>query len=135
MHLLLILILGMSIQQTVSLKQWLAEARWKHRVVLIYAPSAASPALQRQREEFASQASGLKERDLIVREILADQLSADDQAFLRKTLRLSDDTFQVLLIGKDGGVKARRTAPLSSEELFGLIDRMPMRKDEMRQAE
>ena len=38
---------------------------------------------------------------------------------------------QVLLIGKDGGVKLRSTEPVSTDELFALIDSMPMRRREM----
>jgi len=40
-------------------------------------------------------------------------------------------TFQVLLIGKDGGVKLRSSGPVSMKDLFGLIDSMPMRQQEM----
>ena len=133
MHLLFIFILGMSTQEPASLRQWLVDAQWKHRVVLVCAPSEASPALQRQRTELASNPSGLKERDLIVRELLSDELSKEDQAFLQKTLRVPDDTFQVLLLGKDGGVKARRTSLIPVKELFDTVDSMPMRQDETRQ--
>ena len=37
----------------------------------------------------------------------------------------------VLLIGKDGGVKSS-SSDLDLDALFGLIDRMPMRRQEMR---
>jgi hypothetical protein len=38
----------------------------------------------------------------------------------------------VLLVGKDGGVKLSSSSPLSASTLFGTIDAMPMRIDEMR---
>jgi hypothetical protein len=38
-----------------------------------------------------------------------------------------------VLIGKDGGEKLRRTTPLSPEELFAIVDAMPMRRAEMRE--
>ena len=40
--------------------------------------------------------------------------------------------FNVLLIGKDGGVKATWNRLINTNELFALIDAMPMRKSEMK---
>ena len=131
-HLLFIFILGMSTQPPASLQDWLANEQWKHRVLLIYAPSKSSPVIQGQRTGLASNPAGLKERDLIVRELFADELSKEDRAFLQQTLRVLDDTFQVLLIGKDGGVKARQASPIAVKVLFDTIDSMPMRQDETR---
>lgn len=39
--------------------------------------------------------------------------------------------YRVLLIGKDGGVKSR-SSDLDLEATFGLIDQMPMRREEIR---
>jgi hypothetical protein len=39
---------------------------------------------------------------------------------------------QVLLIGKDGHSTLQWSKPVSSEVLYSVIDRMPMRGDEMR---
>ena len=41
--------------------------------------------------------------------------------------------FQAVLIGKDGGVKARWAEPVSLNALYELIDAMPMRQREMRE--
>ena len=51
------------------------------------------------------------------------------------TLReaLSIRGFEILLVGKDGGVKLRSPAPVSTRDLFALIDAMPMRQREMRE--
>ncbi len=115
------------------MKEWLADEQWQHRVLLVYAPSKLSPVLQGQRTELASNPAGVNERDLIGRELFANELTKEDRAFLQQTLRVLDDTFQVLLIGKDGGVKARQTSPVPLKELFDTIDSMPMRQDETRQ--
>lgn len=40
--------------------------------------------------------------------------------------------FGVYLVGKDGGIKRAQTHVLRTDELFGLIDSMPMRQREMR---
>ena len=40
--------------------------------------------------------------------------------------------FEVVLIGKDGGVKARTSDPGALQDFLALIDTMPMRRAEMR---
>ena len=39
--------------------------------------------------------------------------------------------FPLLLIGRDGGEKLRSSDVVSAEKLFGMIDAMPMRKNEV----
>ncbi len=122
----------MSSIQPPTLKRWLADNQWKHRAILVYAPSASSPDLQKQRALLATDAGGLTERDLVVRELIADQLSNGDRAFLEETLNTTGNTFRVLLIGKDGGVKVRQTNPITPKQLFSIIDGMYMRQQEMK---
>ena len=43
---------------------------------------------------------------------------------------LSPSEFRLILIGKDGWIKLN-TRKTSLEEIFSLIDRMPMRQEEM----
>jgi hypothetical protein len=43
----------------------------------------------------------------------------------------SDTDFEAILIGIDGTVKLRRKRAIEIEELFELIDSMPMRKEEI----
>jgi hypothetical protein len=58
-------------------------------------------------------------------------LSEESVRDIRERLGLKTGTFQVVLIGKDGGVKLRSSEPVSMKDLFGLIDSMPMRQQEM----
>ncbi|MDX2269533.1 MAG: DUF4174 domain-containing protein [Bryobacter sp.] len=98
-----------------ELQKLLAPYAWKNRVVLICAP-ASSAELKEQRRLFANAKDGLAERDLIV-------------------LERAGERFEVRLYGKDGGEKAQRKEPFPAEDLFGLIDQMPMRRQEMRREE
>ena len=41
--------------------------------------------------------------------------------------------FRAILVGKDGTVKLNRRSVVSDEDLFSLIDSMPMRRQEMLQ--
>jgi hypothetical protein len=50
---------------------------------------------------------------------------------IRKRVDCKHD-FEMILIGKDTGVKARWTTGFTQEELFSRIDAMPMRRFEMR---
>jgi hypothetical protein len=63
---------------------------------------------------------------------LDDQiLDEQDVDRLRRELAVGADDKQLILIGKDGGIKLR--APLSTDlrEAFAFIDSMPMRRAEM----
>jgi len=51
---------------------------------------------------------------------------------LRKQFSISDNTFTLLLIGKDGSVKAQQTQTVDLQKLFAFIDGMPMRQPEMK---
>lgn len=117
----------------------LVEYRWKNRLVLIFAPSIEDSFYLKQKSEFKGKLAELEERDIITIELLEASISTiaeiplnnGQQSFLRKKFEVIDD-FVFILIGKDGTVKLRANELVSSEDLFSLIDSMPMRKEEMR---
>ena len=51
---------------------------------------------------------------------------------LRSHYRVGAGQFTVILVGKDGGEKYRAERVVDPDELFALIDMMPMRRREMR---
>ena len=53
---------------------------------------------------------------------------------LRTRYGVKPGQFRVLLIGKDGHVASGSSSPIRLHELTEQIDRMPMRRDEMRRA-
>jgi hypothetical protein len=122
----------MSAQTTTSLASWLSKQRWHKRVVLLCAPSSATPELQAQQQQLTAAATGLQERDIEVREVLFEQLSAADKQYITQKLGVKTTGFTLLLLGKDGGVKRRETKPISPIALFETIDVMPMRREEAR---
>ena len=93
----------------------LSTHRWRSRVVVLSAPSASDARLSHMRRHLAERAEEVAERDIVAVE------------FLRP------GNFTVHLVGKDGGVKLRREGPLALDELFAVIDAMPMRREERRQ--
>lgn len=103
----------------------LKELRWEARPVLLFAPSGDSSDYAQQMELFRQAEAALRERDIVV---LSD-LDPKTHGPIRQTF--SPGGFKLVLVGKDGGVKLEKDAVLQPEELFAVIDRMPMRQSEM----
>lgn len=51
---------------------------------------------------------------------------------LYKEYKKTDAGFEVILLGLDGGVKLRQNELLQLEKLYGTIDVMPMRRQEIK---
>ena len=115
-----------------TLAAQLRASRWQHRVLLIGAPTAAQADFQRQKALLATDEKGLAERDFKILEVLYDQLAPADRQYWTQQLSQPLAGFRVVLIGKDGGVKRTETQPLAPTEIFGTVDKMPMRRQEMR---
>ena len=83
--------------------------------------------------------AGIKDRDMVVIEVPAqgegkvgtEALKPEEATELRKAFNVADDAFAVVLIGRDGGEKERWAEPVSAQEIFGKIDAMPMRQQEV----
>ncbi|GAA0786514.1 hypothetical protein GCM10009077_40960 [Roseibium denhamense] len=58
-----------------------------------------------------------------------------DGPVLLDRMRNPDSRFETVLLGKDTGIKLRSAEPVPPNDLFGTIDRMPMRQQEMRARE
>jgi hypothetical protein len=127
----------------------LASLRDKNRVLLVFAPSDETPDFERQLDILSKHASDLRERDLVLIQVVtiahppttANTLrvphlpvaSETAQLDLRHRFHVAPGAFTVILIGKDGGEKLRQHTPISIDKLNAVIDAMPMRQDEMRQ--
>ncbi|MEM8870455.1 MAG: DUF4174 domain-containing protein [Pseudomonadota bacterium] len=103
----------------------LAELKWVSRPIVIFADSAADPRLAQQLAQFEANQADLDERDVVV---LVDT-DPGTLSELRRKFRPRD--FNILVIGKDGEVKYRKPNPITVREVSRLIDRMPMRQQEM----
>jgi hypothetical protein len=60
-------------------------------------------------------------------------LPAGTAADLRQRYGVSEEETTMILVGKDGGDKLRTSEIVDLEQIFSLIDTMPMRRQEMRQ--
>ena len=119
----------------------LQQLRWKHRVLVISASDSDDAVLQAQLDLLATRRAEFAERDMLLVTLLDDsnaiagnqRLTRDDVARARAELRIDEGEFAVRLIGKDGGVKLASSDVVPIEEVFGLIDGMPMRRREMQE--
>lgn len=113
--------------KTESLKQaTINQYRWSKRPILVFASSAQDAAYTQQLATLASDTPGLVERDIVV---LSD-IGPNPANEVRDALQI--EGFEVVLIGKDGGVKLRSKTPVDLDRIFARIDSMPMRQREMR---
>lgn len=112
--------------------------RWEHRILLISTQEPLSGSLLDE----LNQASGpIRERHLLWFLFSGEDVVTNYPGILEekfeKALRhfyrnRSHSKHSVLLIGKDGGIKARQSR-LDLKALFNRIDSMPMRQREMRE--
>ena len=119
-------VMGFLAMTTASSADPLDAMLWKARPVVLVAPSASDHRLEAQQKLFAAEANALRGYDIRVL-----TLTGDDSA--RQRWHVGRDDFAVILVGKDGGEKARWSAPVDPARIFAEIDVMPMRKQEVRQ--
>ena len=98
---------------------------WSHRPVVIFANSDRDPNFISQMEFLSEDIRALQERDIIVLIDTDPNLSSS----LRKKLR--PHGFAFILIGKDGQVKLRKPSPWNIREIARVIDKMPIRQQEI----
>ena len=98
---------------------------WAQRPIVIFANSDKDPNFISQMEFLSKDIKALKERDIVV---LVDTNPSIPSA-LRKKLR--PHGFAFILIGKDGQVKLRKPSPWNIREIARVIDKMPIRQQEI----
>jgi hypothetical protein len=116
----------------------LEKYKWKKRPLLLFSPSASNADYVRQKEILQAHTAGLAERDMMVIELVGQdkvyingaQQKRQQSLALRKKFEVPAESFAAILVGKDGTEKSRYPEAVRMEEVFGLIDQMPMRRQE-----
>jgi hypothetical protein len=119
---------------TTTLAQTLRANRWKKRILLVGTPTADAPELMQQKKQLGTAGPRLQEYDMLVLQLVYSQLSPTDRQYWTQELKQSLTSFSVVLIGKDGGVKLTQLQPVAPADLFGTVDKMPMRKQEAKRS-
>ena len=119
----------------------LSEFQWKNRLLFLFAPNRNHPMFDALHTSLAVRQSEAIDRDLVIFEILEsspsrmnnESIDSETARLLRVKFGILRDDFTVILIGKDGGIKLNRKKQTQLDDIFALIDSMPMRQEEMRQ--
>ncbi len=120
------------------LSQDLKKHQWKNRLLLVFSDDRNSDIFKEQINILSKDKEGLLERKLIIYQFSKDKFTTDFNSKwypakkLTKKYRSKNMTFEVVLIGLDGGIKLRQTKLVSLDKLFTLIDGMPMRRNELK---
>ena len=96
------------------------------RVIIIFSDNSEDPNFAAQLNLLQSRKNNLKERDVVV---LIDT-SPTSKSNIR--LKLRPQGFVFILIGKDGKIALRKSRPWSVREISRSIDKMPLRKQEIK---
>ena len=115
--------------------------QWNNRLLLLFAGSPGQHAYREQQRTLARHRHDLVERDLLVFALFDEadgegggrEIAPPQTYQLRQRYELEQGSFAVILVGKDGGEKLRFQTPVAAGDLFGLIDSMPVREQELQQ--
>ncbi len=102
------------------------ESEVSKREIILLAEYPLHPHLLQQKEILQADTAGLAERDIVI--TLITPLSDKNRY---NQLMKNGKGFWFILIGKDGGEKLTSDKPVTLEQIFALIDSMPMRRYEI----
>jgi hypothetical protein len=105
---------------------------WKNRVIVTFSPNKNNTDRSHFLNSINKNLCEYNSRNIIHIDLLFNENNKEIEKFKSffEKLSLSPSEFRLILFGKDGGIKlnSRKT---SLEEIFSLIDTMPMRQEEM----
>jgi hypothetical protein len=104
----------------------LSQFKWKKRPVVVFAESDLDPAFIEQMELLRARPDELIARDVVVITDTQPEPISD----LRRKLRPRG--FMLVIINKEGTVNVRKPFPWDVREISRTIDKMPIRKREIR---
>ncbi len=130
--LLLILLSPLTWASSMQSLESLSDLKWENRLILIDAGYDAKS----YQHELIQHDAEINDRDIIWFIISQTALSSNFKGIITDNIahevhqKLHDNNSSILLIGKDGGIKATENT-LRLDVLFSKIDRMPMRQREL----
>lgn len=123
--------------------QSLDQHLWQNRILLIFANDEQDSNLKKQCTTFNNETAALKERRIIIYTITSDQIITTNGSpsggkilvdKIRDEFKVKASDFTVILIGLDGTEKRRVFSIIEPQQLFGIIDQMPMRRNEIKKS-
>lgn len=120
----------------------ISSVRWKNRVIVLDFPRGSGSELSALETQIRRTKAEIKDRDLIIFHVgekrstgYSRKLTEEERKAVRSRLGMGTKSTspRMVLIGKDGGVKATQTNSFDLTKFYRLIDTMPMRQKEMRE--
>ncbi|WP_243397323.1 DUF4174 domain-containing protein [Crocosphaera subtropica] len=113
--------------------------RWQNRLLLVFVPQVEDGRLTSLQNTLNQVECEFKDRDLLLGVLTRNApsrignnlISSYHEAQLRAKYGVNYNQFAVILIGKDGQPKNQLSEVPEIEKIFGQIDNMPMRQQEM----
>ena len=132
------LLLALLFSSFYAQSQVLSSIQWKNRVLLVMSENPNDPLVKQQVSLFSQDAEEMKDRKLILLQVFPEfYLMGGESAIRRNSAEVYFDyksakkSFELILIGLDGDEKMRRAELIRPEDLYAIIDAMPMRRYEM----
>lgn len=115
---------------------------WNRRPLVLVAPDEHDPDLQRQRERLNATRGEMQQRNMTLYTLMGTRgthdgvpMSFEEVRALRDAMQLREGApFTVILMGKDGGKKMQLEGFVAPDQIYQIIDSMPMRQREATQA-
>lgn len=117
----------------------LSDYRWERRPLLLFAPTDNDPRLIETLSRIDATRCDFVDRDMVIGQVVTEGestldgqvINADESRRLARQYAIEENSFSVLLIGKDGGEKLRVNEVPDLQAIYAVIDGMPMRSREM----
>jgi hypothetical protein len=113
----------------------LEDYKWKNRLLLVFAAGDNDPYFAKQLGIISKNEQGIRERDLAVLDLTPTSKHAAQREELLAKFGVEESAYTLILLGKDGLEKFRSQKYVPMEDIFRIIDQMPMRRQEMRKQE
>lgn len=118
----------------VSISQNILDHTWKERVITILADASERDLASEQTQRFLSMEKEMIDRQLVLYSCVDGECTFYDFRNDPKNIKIeaSATIFKTRLYGLDGQIKYESNELVSPMVFFNLIDKMPMRRSEMR---
>lgn len=121
------------LEKHVKVIEMLEEYRWKKRILVIL--SEDPDKVKAQKELLDKLIPDLRERKLVLLGFGVDKEPYSSHDITQLSTKYKDKQGAVLLFGLDGQLKSSWALPGDPEKIFKVIDKMPMRRRELREKE
>lgn len=114
---------------------------WGNRPILIFVESPDNANYQALTQQIEQERAEIKDRDIVILHLISQgqsflgeqPISEKSARDIRQRFQPNSEVMTVVLVGKDGTEKVRKTGLVDITSFFPIIDAMPMRQREMRQ--